>query len=68
MWIDAWEGLTNEAVKIIGVARVVRDGEAAITDGHLAFTEGQSEEADFVEQTAQRLQNTTHTPRRKGGY
>ena len=48
-------------MKIIRVARVVWDGEAAITDGHLAFTEGQSEEADFVQQAAQRLEKTpTH--------
>ncbi len=52
------EWLTNEAVKIIRVAGVIWNGETAITDGHLAFTKGQSEEAQLVQQTAQRLEKT----------
>ena len=56
-WINV-EGLTNEAVKIIRVAGVIWNGETAITDGHLAFTKGQSEEAQLVQQTAQRLEKT----------
>lgn len=45
-------------MKIIGVAGVVWNGETAVTDGHLAFTEGQSEEAQLVQQAAQRLKET----------
>ena len=61
--ISVKEGLTNEAVKIIRVAGVIWDRETAITDGHLAFTKGQSEEAQLVQQTPQRLEKTiTCTP------
>lgn len=52
------EVLTDEAVQIVGVARVVWDGEAAVTDGHLALTKGQREEAQLVQQTAERLEET----------
>ena len=45
-------------MKIIRVAGVIWNGETAITDGHLAFTKGQSEEAQLVQQTAQRLEKT----------
>lgn len=52
-------------MKIIRVAGVIWYGETAITDGHLAFTKGQSEETQLVQQTAQRLEKTiTCTPRR----
>lgn len=49
--------LTDETVQIVGVARVVWDGEAAVTDGHLALTEGQREEAQLVQQTAECLED-----------
>lgn len=52
-------------MKIIRVAGVIWNGETAITDGHLAFTKGQSEEAQLVQQTAQRLEkedNHMHAP------
>ncbi len=48
-------------MKIIRVAGVIWNGETAITDGHLAFTKGQSEEAQLVQQTAQCLEKTTTT-------
>lgn len=44
---------------IIGVAGVVWYGETAVTDGHLAFTKRQREEAQFVQQTSQSLQEQT---------
>ena len=53
--------LTYEAVQVVGVARVVWDGEAAVTYGHLAFAEGQSEETQLIQQAAQRLERHTHT-------
>lgn len=43
-------------MQIVRVARVIWNGETAITDGHLAFTKGQSEEAQLVQQTTQRLE------------
>lgn len=59
-------------MEIVRVARVVWDGEAAIADGHLAFTKGQSEEAQLVQQTTQGLEGwgeeaitTTTTEERK---
>lgn len=51
--------LTDEAVQIVGVARVVWNGEAAVTDGHLALAEGHREEAQLVQQTAERLEEET---------
>lgn len=46
-------------MQIIGVAGVVRYGEAAVTDGHLAFTKRQREEAQLVQQTSQSLRRET---------
>lgn len=45
-------------MEIIGVAGVIWNGETAVTDGHLAFTKGQREEAQLVQQTAQSLEET----------
>lgn len=59
--------LTYEAVQIVGVARVVWDGEAAVTDGHLALTEGQREEAQLVQQTAKRLEETQQVSQQDRG-
>lgn len=51
-------------MQIIGVAGVVWYGETAVTDGHLAFTKRQREEAQFVQQTSQSLEEkTTCEPR-----
>lgn len=47
--------LTHKAVQIIGVAGVVWYGETAVTDGHLAFSKRQREEAQLVQQTSQSL-------------
>lgn len=41
---------------VLRVPRVVRDGEVAITNGHLALPKGQGEVAQLVQQTAQGLQ------------
>lgn len=55
--------LTHKAVQIIGVAGVVWYGETAVTDGHLAFTERQREEAQLVQQTSQSLgEHSTREP------
>lgn len=42
---------------VMGVARIVWDGEAAITDSNLALTKRKSEEAKFVQETSQGLEN-----------
>lgn len=34
---------------VMGVARTVRDGEAAVTDSNLTLTERKSEETKFVQ-------------------
>lgn len=44
--------LTDETVHVRGVARIVWNGEVAITDGYLTLAEGQCEETEFIEQTA----------------
>lgn len=59
--------LTDETVQVVGVARVVWNGEAAVADGHLALTEGQREEAQLVQQTAERLEETAQVSHQDRG-
>lgn len=40
---------------VMGVARIVWDGEAAITDSNLALTKRKSKEAKFIQETSQGL-------------
>ena len=40
---------------VMGVARIIWDGEAAITDSNLTLTKRKSEEAKFVQETSQGL-------------
>lgn len=42
-----------QTMYVMGVARIVWDGEAAITDSNLALTKRKSEEAKFVQETSQ---------------
>lgn len=40
--------LTDETVYFLGVAGIVRDGKAAITNSHLAITKRKGEEAKLI--------------------
>ena len=55
------EILTDEAVHGLRVAGVVRDGEVAVTDGHLALTKRQGKVAQLVQQTTHCLGGEKHT-------
>lgn len=39
----------NQAMHVVGVARIVWDGEAAITDSNLTLTKRKSEETKFIQ-------------------
>lgn len=47
--------LTYEAVHVVRVARVVRNGEVSVANCYLALTKWQSKITEFVQQTAHGL-------------
>lgn len=47
--------LTDEAVHVLRVPRIVWNGEVAVTDRHLALPERQGEVTQLVQQTAEGL-------------
>ena len=50
------ETLTDEAVHVLRVPRIIWNGEVAIADRHLTLPERQGEVTQLVQQTAQGLE------------
>lgn len=60
--------LTDEAVHVLRVPRIVRNGEVAVTDRNLTLPERQGEVTQLVQQTAEGLgREQTHLSRAGNG-